>query len=51
MADVKYNDCSILNHMLAFNVQEYQESRIECDDIFIVNGGFRFSLECVEGLG
>ena len=40
MADVKNNDGSILNHMLASNVQDIK-NWIENEDIFIVNRGFK----------
>ena len=51
MADVKNNDGSILNHnMLAFNVQDIK-NWIENEDIFIIDRGFRDSLEFLEELG
>ena len=50
MADVKNNDGSILNHMLASNVQDIK-NWIENEDIFIVDRGFRDSLEFLEDLG
>ena len=50
MAGVKNNDGSILNHMLASNVQDIK-NWIENEDIFIVDRGFRDSLEFLEDLG
>jgi hypothetical protein len=50
MADTKNNDGSILNHMLASNVQDIK-NWIQNDDIFIVDRGFRDSIQLLEDLG
>lgn len=50
MADAKNNDGSILNHMLASNVQDIK-NWIEKEDIFIVDRGFRDSLDFLEDFG
>lgn len=50
MADAKYNDGSILNHMLASNVQD-TNNWIEKEDIFIVDRGFRYTLDFLEDFG
>ena len=49
MADVKNNDGSIINHMLASNVQDIK-NWIENEDIFIVDRGFRDSLEFLKDI-
>ena len=50
LADAKNNDVSILNHMLKTNVEEIKEW-IHEDDVFIVDRGFRDSLDLLEDLG
>lgn len=50
MADAKNNDGSILNHMLASNVQDIK-NWIEKEDIFIVDRGFRESLDFLADFG
>jgi hypothetical protein len=49
MADTKNNDGSILNHMLASNVNVQDiKNWIQNDDIFIVDRGFRDSIHLLE---
>ena len=50
LADSKNNDASILNHMLKSNVEEMKEWVNE-EDVFIVDRGFRDSLELLDDLG
>ena len=49
LADVKNNDGAMLNHILASNVQDIK-NWIESENIFIVDRGFRDSLEFLEDL-
>ncbi|XP_060604358.1 uncharacterized protein LOC132757169 [Ruditapes philippinarum] len=49
-ADSKNNDASILNHMLKTNTEEIRDF-IQEDDIFVVDRGFRDSLELLQDLG
>ena len=46
----KNNDGSTLNHILASNVQDIK-NWVESEDIFIVDGGFRDSMEFLEDIG
>jgi len=50
LSDSKNNDASILKHMLNTNVEDIKQW-VQEDDIFIVDRGFRDSLELLEDLG
>ena len=50
LSDSKNNDASILKHMLNTNVEDVKQW-VQEDDIFIVDRGFRDSLELLEDLG
>ena len=50
LADIRNNDASILNHILKKNVEQIKNWVTE-DDVFIVDRGFRDSLDLLESLG
>ncbi|CAC5392909.1 unnamed protein product [Mytilus coruscus] len=49
-ADAKNNDASILKHMLKSNIEEIKVW-VEKDDVFVIDRGFRDSIEALEELG
>jgi hypothetical protein len=50
LADYKNNDAAILNHMLRCNIDNFKDLLQE-GDVFIVDRGFRDSLELLADLG
>ena len=50
LADCKNNDAAILKHMFNTNVEDIKEW-VQDDDIFVVDRGFRDSLELLDDLG